>query len=208
LSAPVQADSVAGDNAPGWWQRAQDNMAATWLSDQYQLYVPVHTWHNRADYSVQKIASYNETPWGLGGGTYLFDSEGDWHAWYAMGFLDSHDQFEPIAGYGYQKIWRPATDWRLGAGFTLGFTARADYHDYPIPVVLPLLSVRQGLRQYPVHLAVLEFLISVPLRGAPPLPPSLSLCVPTHGEYLIQPLSYRLQFMVRDCLSRCFVLRI
>lgn len=144
LSAPVQADSVAGDNAPGWWQRAQDNMAATWLSDQYQLYVPVHTWHNRADYSVQKIASYNETPWGLGGGTYLFDSEGDWHAWYAMGFLDSHDQFEPIAGYGYQKIWRPATDWRLGAGFTLGFTARADYHDYPIPVVLPLLSVSYG----------------------------------------------------------------
>lgn len=141
-SAPVAATATSTDTSTtSWWQRAQGNMAATWQSNQYQLYLPLHTWHNRADYTSEKISGYNETPWGLGAGTYFYDSDGDWHSWYAMAFLDSHDRAEPIAGYGYQKIWRPVGDWRLGAGFTMGFTSRSDYHYYPIPLVLPLLSI-------------------------------------------------------------------
>jgi palmitoyl transferase len=142
-SAPQSAQP--GDAAPTtWWQGVEANMADTWQSKKYELYIPLHTWHNRADYTGEQISGYNETPWGLGAGTYIFDKDGDWHAWYAMAFLDSHSRVEPIAGYGYQKIWRPAGEWRLGAGFTTGFTARADYHYYPIPIVLPLVSIGYG----------------------------------------------------------------
>ncbi|MFC3532753.1 lipid IV(A) palmitoyltransferase PagP [Vogesella facilis] len=124
--------------------QALANMAATWQSSQYELYVPLHTWHNRAMYSADKIDGYNENPWGLGVGKYHYDADGDWHAWYAMAFLDSHHDVEPIAGYGYQKMWRPGGDWRLGAGFTAGLTMRSDYHYVPLPVVLPTVSAEYG----------------------------------------------------------------
>ena len=143
--------TVAPEETPGVLERtrrisdqAMANMAATWQSSQYELYVPLHTWHNRAMYSADKIDGYNENPWGLGVGKYHYDAEGDWHAWYAMAFLDSHHDVEPIAGYGYQKMWRPSGDWRLGAGFTAGVTMRSDYHYVPLPVILPTASVEYG----------------------------------------------------------------
>lgn len=126
------------------WNDVSATVSTTWQSEHKELYVPLHTWHNRRMYTAEKIASYNENPWGIGLGKYRYDDAGNWHALYAMTFLDSHNKMEPIAGYGYQKMWRPSENWRLGAGFTAGFTARADYHYYPIPVILPLVSVEYG----------------------------------------------------------------
>ncbi|MBV8646290.1 lipid IV(A) palmitoyltransferase PagP [Paludibacterium sp.] len=142
----ADASAPAAENAPrdGFWQQAQETVRQTWDSDQYELYVPLHTWHNRRMYTAEKIAEYNENPWGLGVGKYRFDDQGNWHALYVMSFQDSHNRFEPIAGYGYQKIWHPGGDWRLGAGFTAGVTARQDYEYYPLPVLLPLVSVEYG----------------------------------------------------------------
>ena len=121
---------MAADNTvaePGFWQRSRDNVEATWRSERYELYVPAVTWHNRAFYDRAKIDSFNERPWGLGFGRYRYDADGDWHALYAMAFLDSHKDVEPFVGYAYQKTWRPLDGWRLGAGFTAGVTARSDY---------------------------------------------------------------------------------
>lgn len=141
----VSATTPASDAAaakPGFWQHSWDNITDTWHSDQYELYLPVETWHNRAFYDREKIHEYNERPWGLGVGRYRYDADGDWHAVYAMAFLDSHHDVEPFGGYAFQKIWRPGgDDLRLGAGFTLGVTARSDSGYVPIPAVLPLVSV-------------------------------------------------------------------
>lgn len=140
--APASATSTGPvTSASTLSARLADTVERTWRSDRYELYVPLHTWHNRRTYDADKIAEYNENPWGLGLGKYRYDEDGNWHALYAMAFLDSHNKVEPIAGYGYAKIWRPAQDWRLGLGFTAGVTMRQDYHYYPIPLVLPLLSV-------------------------------------------------------------------
>jgi lipid IVA palmitoyltransferase len=138
-TAPVPATSTADGGS--MWDKAKATIETTWASDQYELYIPLHTWHNRRAYDANKIAEYNENPWGLGAGKYRYDEQGNWHALYAMAFLDSHNRLEPIAGYGYEKIWRPAEGWRLGAGFTAGVTARQDYNYVPLPLVLPLLSV-------------------------------------------------------------------
>ncbi|MCG9025026.1 lipid IV(A) palmitoyltransferase PagP [Laribacter hongkongensis] len=138
---PATPEAPARPATSGFWQRSWDNVETTWRSDRYELYLPAITWHNRAFYDRDKIDEYNEHPWGLGLGRYRYDSDGNWHALYAMFFLDSHDKVEPFAGYAWQKIWRPADDVRLGAGFTVGVTARSDYSYIPFPAILPLVSV-------------------------------------------------------------------
>ena len=126
-----------------WWNRFGDRVAQTWNSPTYDLYVPVWTWHNRLTYDKSKTDKYNETPWGGGIGKSMHDEDGDWHALYAMGFQDSHNMFEPIIGYGFQKNWRPGenSDWRAGLGFTLGITARQQYNYVPLPLPLPMAGV-------------------------------------------------------------------
>lgn len=125
----------------GAWSFVQDTLSQTWQSTNYELYIPVNAWHNRSYYSAEKIDEFNEHPWGLGVGKYRFDDDGDWNALYAMAFLDSHNDVEPFVGYGFQKMWRPTDNFRLGAGYTIGLTVRQDLHYLPIPVILPLFSV-------------------------------------------------------------------
>lgn len=137
LSTTAYAESTSGDSM---WGRIENSLSATWSSNDYELYIPIHTWHNRNYYSSNKIDQYNEQPWGLGIGKYRFDRDGDWHGLYAMAFSDSHSNIEPVAGYGFQKMWRPSDNWRIGGGYTLGLTLRKSTDYVPIPVVAPLFS--------------------------------------------------------------------
>ena len=121
--------------------RVEDSLSQTWQSPNYELYIPVNTWHNRHYYDADKIDGYNENPWGLGVGKYRYDEDGDWHALYGMAFLDSHNKVEPLAGYAFQKMWRPTENVRLGAGYSVGMTIRSDFHYIPIPIIVPLASV-------------------------------------------------------------------
>ena len=143
LAMVVSTTSSAEEQTKsGIWSDVQDSLSQTWQSKYYELYIPVNTWHNRNYYSAEKIASYNEQPWGLGLGKYRLDAEGDWHGIYAMAFLDSHNQIEPIVGFGFQKIWSPTDVIRLGLGYTAGVTLRNNSNYLlPIPVVAPLLSI-------------------------------------------------------------------
>lgn len=127
----------------GLWDTFKRNVSRTWDSDQYDVYVPFWTWHNRLTYDKEKTDSYNEKPWGAGFGKSYYDDDNDWHALYAMAFKDSHNKWEPIVGYGFQKMWTPngLGGFKAGAGFTLAVTARDDYHYIPIPVPLPLASI-------------------------------------------------------------------
>jgi len=134
----ASADESVGH---GVWFDVKDVLSQTWQSNNYELYLPINTWHNRSDYSSEKINGFNEQPLGLGIGKYRFDENGNWNALYVMAFQDSHRDWEPVAGYAFQKIWRPAEDIRLGAGYTVGFTVRHDMHYLPIPGILPIVSV-------------------------------------------------------------------
>ena len=117
-------------------------LSQTWHSPDVELYVPINTWHNRNYYQSEEIDDFNERPWGLGAGKYRYDEEGDWHAIYAMAFLDSNKEIEPIIGYGFQKVWRANENLRLGLGYTIGVTVRQDFDYVPIPLFLPLFSVK------------------------------------------------------------------
>lgn len=125
----------------GAWSYVKDTLSQTWDANDYELYIPINTWHNRSYYTSEKIDQYNEHPWGLGIGKYRFDEDGDWHSLYAMVFSDSHKDMQPVAGYGFQKMWRPNENLRLGAGYTVGLTLREDFNYLPIPIVAPLASI-------------------------------------------------------------------
>ncbi len=127
----------------GRWEQFKHKFHLLWHSTDSELYIPLLTWHNRFTYSDEKIKSYNERPWGIGYGKYYFETKKDWHSVYAMTFLDSHNEIQPIIGYGYQKIWAPGeiNKLRFGIGFTLSLTARQEYYYIPLPLLFPLFSV-------------------------------------------------------------------
>jgi len=129
---------------PGMWDAFKENVTNTWNdSDSQDVYLPVITWHNRLTYDKEKTDKYNERPWGGGYGISRYDEKGNWNGIYFMAFKDSHNKWEPIGGYGWQKIWQPMNDkdFRLGLGYTAAVTARDDYKYIPIPIVLPLASI-------------------------------------------------------------------
>lgn len=142
VSVNVQPASAASGLLSQTWQSVKTELSNTWQSPNSELYIPIITWHNRHYYSAEEIDDFNERPWGLGYGKYRYDDDGDWHGLYAMAFLDSHGDIEPIVGYGFQKVWRASVNTRFGLGYTAGVTMRANSDYIPLPVLAPLLSVK------------------------------------------------------------------
>lgn len=136
----ISAEAMSWKNI---WDNFKTDVSHTFCSDKYEVYMPMRTWHNRWMYDDYKIKEYNERPWGGGFGQYYIDEKGNQHSLYTMIFKDSHNDFEPIAGYAWQKNWRldTAGDWRIGAGFTIFVTARSDFNYIPFPAALPLLAL-------------------------------------------------------------------
>jgi palmitoyl transferase len=134
---PASAGNLLSEISAGIAERWNKSM-----DGDSELYVPLRTWHNRATYSRAAIDRYNEAPWGLGFGKSYHDSEGNWQGFYAMAFKDSHNDWEPIAGYGSTWDWyTPGRDWHVGLGYTVFLTSRSDtFHRIPFPGVLPLVS--------------------------------------------------------------------
>ncbi|MDF7658715.1 lipid IV(A) palmitoyltransferase PagP [Erwiniaceae bacterium L1_54_6] len=126
------------------WNWLTNDVSQTWEQPQnYDLYLPFIAWHARFAYDKEKTDNYNEMPWGGGFGVSRYNEEGNWSTLYAMMFKDSHNEWQPIVGYGWEKGWYldNARDFRLGLGFTAGITARDDFANYvPLPIVLPLFS--------------------------------------------------------------------
>lgn len=141
----VTAETETGGTATqdSWYGQLKNHLTEVWQkSDQTDLYVPLVTYHNRSMYSREKIDSFNERPWGLGIGKSIRDADSNWDGYYVMAFKDSHDDWEPIVGYGHVKnLAGQASGLNAGLGLTAGFTARSDYNYKPLPVLLPIAAV-------------------------------------------------------------------
>jgi palmitoyl transferase len=143
LSLPLAcfADGILSDAVSSISQEIESEWNRS-MNGANELYVPVETWHNRLTYDHDKISSFNERPWGLGFGKGYVHENGDWSGFYAMAFKDSHNAWEPIAGYGRTWNVHPLDNaWFVGAGYTVFLTSREDIMGYlPFPGVLPLVS--------------------------------------------------------------------
>lgn len=137
----------------GWLNNLKSDITTVYNDGRYELFVPVRVWHNRLAYDKKKVKKYNEEPWGAGFGKYYYDEDGNWHALYAMAFKDSNFHLETMFGYGYLHNWRygESKDWRLGLGYTLGFTQRSEYKYIPIPLPLPIAGF--GYKNFNVQAA-------------------------------------------------------
>ena len=143
LLLPTSGMAMESTENGSFLTRFQNQIVQTWNSSNYDLYLPLYTWHNRFAYSKDRVRKYNETPWGIGIGKSRHDNDGDWHALYAMGFQDSNNMYQPMIGYAYLKNWHygATRDLRLGVGYTLGITARQEYNYIPLPLPLPIFGI-------------------------------------------------------------------
>ncbi|HEX7810598.1 MAG TPA: hypothetical protein VF460_01715 [Burkholderiales bacterium] len=109
------------------------------------LYLSGYAHHNRATYSPEKIAEFNETAWGAGFGRTLIDGNGNSNALFGLAFLDSHSDVQLQAGYAREWRWQFAERAAVGAGFVAMLVSRSDiFHGFPFPAILPLASVEVG----------------------------------------------------------------
>ena len=126
----------------GWFERIWSPVSNAYRHGALELYLPFHAHHLRSQYSAEKIATYRENTFGFGIGSGLYDAQGNWDGVFAMAFQDSHSKPMYMAGYGWQAIWRPLRDTRVGLGYAAGLASRSDVWDYkPFPFVLPVGSV-------------------------------------------------------------------
>jgi lipid IVA palmitoyltransferase len=135
--------TIHAETQSSWYGQLKNHLIESWQkSDQLDLYLPLVTYHNRSMYSKEKIDSFNERPWGLGIGKSRRDADSNWDGFYVMAFKDSHNDWEPIAGYGHVKnLVGTADKFNAGIGVTAGLTARSDYQYKPLPVLLPIAAV-------------------------------------------------------------------
>ena len=127
---------------PSWLDKTKAHLGDLWQNGAGEVYVPLHTHHLRNAYDRSKIAGYQETPYGLGYGRGKLDADGDWAGMHVMAFQDSHFKPSYVAGYTFEKIWRPVADWRVGGGYTAFLMTRSDVGHYvPFPGVLPVASI-------------------------------------------------------------------
>ncbi len=142
LAAGLAMPAAACEEPESISGRLCQRLSDTWQEGQSDLLLPFHTHHLRFAYSREQIDQYRENTWGIGYQRSRYDQDGNWHALYAMGFRDSHDKFEPIAGYGYQWMWGDREGLHAGLGYTVLVTARSDIAHYlPVPGLLPIASM-------------------------------------------------------------------
>ncbi len=150
----VNEDSVntvpGTDSGDDNWIRASAKLiGAIWREGSWEVFAPLHAWHNREAYPKYKIEGYNEDPWGFGIGRYRMDYKNNRDGILAIGFSDSNWHFEPLLLYSWEKIWRDRRDFfRFSAGYVAGFTTRKEWHWCPIPMALPIVSVEAGPFSY------------------------------------------------------------
>ena len=129
-------------HVPRWMRAFGDRLHATWSQGQNELYIPTYAWHNRMQYSKQRVHTFNENPWGGGLGKSYYDEQGNWNALYAFAFLDSHKNVEPVVGYAYLKVHHFTDLFSIGGGVAVLVTARPDiFHNIPFPGALPWVSI-------------------------------------------------------------------
>ena len=84
----------SADADKSWYQRLWSPIANAFDKGDWEFYLPSRTHHLRSYYTAEKIATYQETPYGFGLGTGLYNEHGNWEGVYAMAFQDSH--FKPM----------------------------------------------------------------------------------------------------------------
>ena len=94
----VQAETkIYGEQrVSGWWNWLKNDVSQTWNEPQnYDLYLPFLSWHNRFMYDKEKTDNYNEMPWGGGFGVSRNNQQATWSSLYTIKINESHNARQP-----------------------------------------------------------------------------------------------------------------
>jgi len=109
-----------------------------WKEGDWNLIVPVYTWH--APYAYPNRDMENAYPLGGGVGRSV-DKGRHTDMLYAMEFQDSHWKPMYVAGYSYLYNYGEREAFHSGIGFTAFIWARSENSYVPLPGVAPIGSV-------------------------------------------------------------------
>lgn len=143
LEPTYAKDSSSVGEKPSWLNRTSKRLHQIWTEGDNEAYLTLYAWHNRYAYTPEKMqeTTYNEKAWGGGFGKSFYDEDGDWHGLYAIAFLDSHKNVEPIVGYAFLKTAPLTANTQVGAGYSILLTMRPDiFGGFPFPGAAPWLS--------------------------------------------------------------------
>ncbi len=123
-----------------YYERIQN----VWNSPNSFITVPVNTYHSRDTYTKEQIDDYNEMPWGFGVGKWYRDENNTRHQLLFLGFADSHNKVQLLAGYTWQKdiFLNKSESLIFGYGCDFFLTARDDYYYIPFPGLTPEISLQ------------------------------------------------------------------
>lgn len=145
MSGTAQVCAEESDTKASFKSAAAAELARIWHEGDTDVYLPLHTHHLRSAYSPGMVASFNETPYGLGYGRSFKDVQGGWHGLYAMAFKDSHSKVQPVVGYARLYPLGRVGEASFNVGYAAFITARHDVGRYlPLPGAFPLMSVEVG----------------------------------------------------------------
>ena len=131
----------------GWLGDAWEGARRIYRDGQTHLLLPLHTFH--PPFKYENRFNQNHYPWGAGLARFLVDEKDNERMVFALGFSDSHYDFQPMVGYGWIARWPLAAGLKGGLGYTAFLTARADANYFPFPAVLPLASI--GTDQFTLY---------------------------------------------------------
>jgi len=133
-----------------------------WFSDQWEagkslashgrmsLLLPIQTYHSPARY--ENSEQQNAYPFGAGIASYSIDDRDNERMLFAVAFSDSHYSVEPMAGYAWLARWPLFGGIKGGLGYVAVVSARTDTNWFPVPAVLPLVSLgTDAASLYAVH---------------------------------------------------------
>ena len=145
-----------------YWQGLKQDVADTWNSKNYSAYAPIYAWHNRLTYDQEHIDKYNENPWGLGVGKYIYKEKDlleykpdeiinlnrdEYIGFYTneikskMKFFNSNNSKDLLSDFYYENIYIKAD---CGSGKSVFFKNIIKSVDKCI-IVVHLNSIKEGV---------------------------------------------------------------
>jgi palmitoyl transferase len=125
----------------GWLSGAWDGTKRIWSEGSQDLYISGYVWHMPYKWSAERRSSFNNNAWGLGYGRTLADERDNQRMLYAIIATDSYRKPMYMAGYAWLARWPITGELRVGAGYSALLVRHESTADFPVPVVVPLVSV-------------------------------------------------------------------
>lgn len=123
----------------GWFADAWEGSKRIFNDGHTDLLLPFYSWHPA--YAYPNRFDQNHYSWGAGIARTLIDEKDNERIVYALGFSDSHYDFQAMAGYGWIARWPLGNNLKWGLGYTAFVAVRSDANYIPFPGVLPLASI-------------------------------------------------------------------